>query len=120
MACDFDAVILFAVLTCVPSNDDQVELIAQLKNRLRHGGLIYVSDYYLQGGTSEVKNYQSLNSDDANYGVFTLPEGVTLRHHTKPWIKELLHGFEILQEKEISVQTMNGSPAMAFQILAQK
>ena len=120
LASDFDAVILFAVLTCVPSNDDQVEIIAQLKNRLRYGGLLYISDYYIQGDTSEVKRYQSLNGDHANYGVFTLSEGVTFRHHTKPWIKELLHGFEILLEKKISVQTMNGNPAEAFQILAQK
>lgn len=119
MASDFDAVILFAVLTCVPSNGGQTEIIARLKNRLRQGGLLYISDYYLQDGTREVKRYQSLNNDPENYGVFKLPEGVTFRHHTKPWIKELLRDFTILEEKKITVQTMNGHSAEAFQVLAQ-
>lgn len=117
---DFDAVLLFAVLTCIPSNAGQKELLQLLSNRLRNGGLVYISDYYLQTHTSEVKQYTNLNNDPTNYGVFTLKEGVTFRHHTKEWIKELLSNFVILSEKIIDVKTMNGSSAEAFQIVAQK
>lgn len=117
---DFDTVILFAVLTCIPGNDGQKELINMLYNRLKKGGLIYISDYYLQTDRYEVKNYTTLNDDENNSGVFTLPEGVTFRHHTREWIKELLQNFDILSEKTIEVKTMNGHIAEAFQIIARK
>jgi SAM-dependent methyltransferase len=117
---DFDAVILFAVLTCIPSNAGQKEIIGILQNRLKKGGLLYISDYYLQESTDEVKEYNSLNDDPDNYGVFSLPEGVVFRHHTKEWIKELVQDFEIVSERILPVKTMNGHIAEAFQILARK
>jgi len=116
---DFDVVLLFAVLTCIPSNAGQKELLQLLSDRLRAGGLVYISDYYLQTQTTEVKQYTYLNNDKDNYGVFTLAEGATFRHHTKEWIKELLNGFTILSEKIIAVKTMNGSSAEGFQIVAR-
>ncbi|GIH02743.1 hypothetical protein Rhe02_08100 [Rhizocola hellebori] len=39
-----DVVLLFAVLTCVPSDDDQRRLIDELARVLRPGGLLYISD----------------------------------------------------------------------------
>ncbi len=67
----FDAVLLFAVLTCIASNSGQKELINTLRNRLKDGGLIYISDYYLQATTDEVKKYTFLGDDLNNYGIFT-------------------------------------------------
>jgi SAM-dependent methyltransferase len=116
----FDVIILFAVLTCIPSNDGQKELISLLQSKLKNGGIIYISDYYLQEETSEVSRYEYFNDDPLNYGVFTLPEGATFRHHTKEWIKELLQDLEILEEVPTQVKTMNGNSAMAFQIIARK
>jgi SAM-dependent methyltransferase len=116
----FDAVLLFAVLTCIPSNAGQKELMGILQKRLKKGGLLYISDYYLQENTGEVKEYSFFEEDANNYGVFSLPEGAVFRHHTKEWIKELLQGFEIISEKIIPVKTMNGHAAEAFQILAKK
>ena len=116
----FDVVILFAVLTCIPWNEGQRELISVLQAKLRSGGVLYISDYYLQDETSEVSRYEYLNGDPLNYGVFTLPEGATFRHHTKEWIKELLQDIDILEEVPTEVKTMNGHKAMAFQIIAAK
>ena len=117
---DFDAVLLFAVLTCIPGNEGQKQLIDILRKRLRKNGLIYISDYYLQESAGEAGRYNLLENDPDNYGVFSLPEGVVFRHHTKEWIKELLQDFDILSEKMIPVKTMNGSTAEAFQLLARK
>lgn len=116
----YDAVVLFAVLTCIPSNAAQKELLHILAKNLKKGGLVYISDYYLQPNREEVKKYTFLNNDKNNYGVFTLPEGVVFRHHTKEWIRELLQDFEIISEKVITVKTMNGHAAEAFQILAKR
>ena len=41
------AVLRLAVLTCIPSNASQQALMAQLYTKLRPGGVLYVSDYYL-------------------------------------------------------------------------
>ena len=117
---NYDVAILFAVLTCIPTNEGQQQLIDLLHKRLNAGGLLYISDYYLQESKTEVKQYGSLQNNPDNYGVFSLPEGVVFRHHTKEWIKELLQDFEIVTEKMIPVKTMNGSVAEAFQILAKK
>ena len=115
-----NAIILFAVLTCIPSNEGQKQLIASLCEKLREDGIIYISDYYLQQSSQEVSAYENYNNDPSNYGVFTLAEGATFRHHTKEWIKELLRNFDILDEKQLEVKTMNGHVANAFQIITRK
>jgi SAM-dependent methyltransferase len=115
-----DCILLFAVLTCIPSNFGQSELIKLLRSKLKPGGVLYVSDYYLMPDFVEVGLYECLNNDYENYGVFTLPEGVTFRHHSKNWISKLLKDFKILYETLIEVKTMNGHYAEAFQVIAKK
>ncbi|MFF4902496.1 methyltransferase domain-containing protein [Streptomyces sp. NPDC001068] len=44
----FDAVLLFAVLTCVPDNEAQQAVVAELSRALPPGGLLYVSGLVLQ------------------------------------------------------------------------
>jgi 2-polyprenyl-3-methyl-5-hydroxy-6-metoxy-1,4-benzoquinol methylase len=114
-----DIVLLFAVLTCIPENITQQNLISFLKSKLKPNGLLYISDYYLQEDLAEVRQYEYLNGDKQNGGVFTLPEGATFRHHSKEWIRFLLSDFEIQCEKIIDVITMNGYTAKAFQTLAR-
>lgn len=115
-----DCIFLFAVLTCIPTNAAQIELINLLRSKLKVGGIIYISDYYLQENPTETDRYGYLNNDKNNYGVFTLKEGVTFRHHSKEWISTLLENFKILTEKPIQVMTMNGHTARGFQIIGQK
>jgi SAM-dependent methyltransferase len=115
-----DCIILFAVLTCIPSNEGQNSLMSLLLSKLKKGGIIYISDYYLQENSVEVERYEYLNGDKNNFGVFKLPEGVIFRHHTKEWIKTLTKDFEIISETPIIVKTMNGNIANGFQIIAKK
>jgi SAM-dependent methyltransferase len=106
-----DCIILFAVLTCIPSNEGQNSLMSLLLSKLKKGGIIYISDYYLQENSVEVERYEYLNGDKNNFGVFKLPEGVIFRHHAKEWIKTLTKDFEIISETPIIVKTMNGNIA---------
>jgi SAM-dependent methyltransferase len=115
-----DCILLFAVLTCIPSNDGQEKLIDLLLSKLKKGGIIYISDYYLQEKSVEVERYEYLNGDPSNFGVFKLPEGATFRHHTKEWIKTLTKNFEILIENPLVVKTMNGNSAEGFQLIGRK
>jgi SAM-dependent methyltransferase len=115
-----DCILLFAVLTCIPSNDGQEKLIDLLFSKLKKGGIIYISDYYIQENSVEVRKYEYLNGDPNNFGVFKLLEGATFRHHTKEWIEKLTENFEIFIEKRLSVKTMNGNSADGFQIIGKK
>jgi SAM-dependent methyltransferase len=115
-----DCFLLFAVLTCIPSNQGQFNLISLLQSKLKPGGFVYISDYYLQDNEVSKSRYTFFNNDIDNFGVFSLPEGAILRHHTKEWITALVKDFKILTENAIEVKTMNGNNASAFQLIIQQ
>ena len=77
-------------------------------------------DDYLQDNEVSKSRYTYFNNDLDNFGVFTLPEDATLRHHTKEWIATLVKDFTIEKENIIAVKTMNGNSAAAFQLIVQK
>jgi SAM-dependent methyltransferase len=113
-------VLLFAVLTCIPSNQGQRDLIRLLRSKLKPDGVIYVSDYFLQEDLSEVSRYTFWQGDEANFGVFSLPEGATFRHHPPEWIDSLFEGFHKEKMQEIAVKTMNGHEAKGIQMMWRK
>jgi SAM-dependent methyltransferase len=115
-----DCILLFAVLTCIPSNQGQRDLIRLLRSKLKPNGVLYVSDYFLQDDLSEVSRYTFWQGDEANFGVFTLPEGATFRHHQREWIDLLFEGFRKEKMQEIAVKTMNGHEAKGFQMMWRK
>jgi SAM-dependent methyltransferase len=110
-----DAVLLFAVLTSVPTDDGQRAIVAEITRVLRPGGILYISDMWLQTDERNLQRYQEGEKKYGIYGVFDLSEGVTVRHHTSQWIEELTKGYEQLVLDEIRVLTMNGHPSNAFQ-----
>src|SRR6185295_614648 len=116
----FDAVLLFAVLTCIPSDEDQRGLLAEVKRVLRPGRLLYISDLLLNNDARNRERYQQFAEAYKCYGVFELPEGVAVRHHQKQWIKELTRSFRQLEYEPFTVTTMNGNKSSAFQYLGSK
>lgn len=110
-----DAVLLFAVLTCVPTNDGQLALIAEIARVLPPGGLLYISDIWLQTDERNRERYARDQPKYGTYGVFNLPEGVTVRHHDPGWIETLTGDFETLALDQTDIHTMNGNPAKGFQ-----
>jgi SAM-dependent methyltransferase len=115
-----DAVLLFTVLTCVPSNEGHRAIISEITRVLRASGLLYISDMFLQNDSRNVERYIRDEKKHGIYGIFDLSEGATVRHHDRAWIETLLKDFELLVLDEISVQTMNGHPASAFQWFGRK
>ena len=116
----FDLVILFAVLTSIPSDRGQTELIGEIERILAPGGFIYVSDYPLQDDEKNLARYRENKEKFGRYGVFELSDGGVMRHHDKAWMDGLFAGFDATDQKEISVSTMNGSSATAFQFFGKK
>ena len=115
-----DAALLFSVLTCVPSDDGQLAILRETGRVLRSGGLLYISDLWLQTDPRNVQRYQRDKTKYGLYGVFDLPEGVTVRHHDRHWIERLTQDYELLKLDEIEVTTMNGHPARGFQWFGRK
>lgn len=110
-----DGALLFSVLTCMPTDDGQRTLVNELHRVLRPRGLLYISDLWLQPDERNLTRYARDEPKYGTYGVFDLPEGVTVRHHDPKWIEDLTSDFEIVALDHIEVVTMNGNPAKAFQ-----
>jgi SAM-dependent methyltransferase len=116
----FDAVLLIAVLTCIPTNSGQQSLLEKLQRILQPKGVIYISDYILQDDERNQQRYQQNAVEFGTYGVFRLPEGAVVRHHSIDWIHTLISGLETLDLSYPEVITMNGNSAKAFQYLGSK
>ncbi|MDQ1289482.1 MAG: hypothetical protein QG622_3048 [Actinomycetota bacterium] len=117
---EVDAVLLVAVLTCLPSDDDQRRLVEELHRVLRPGGVLCVSDYPLQEDRRNLDRYERSAARYGTYGVFTTGDGAVCRHHDPAWFDTLLGGFAITRTRRVPVRTMNGHPATAVQFRAVK
>ena len=115
----FDAVILFALLTCVPRDEDQDNILKEIKRVLKRGGLIYISDYLTCEDSRSKRRYDEFKTKYGIYGIFELPEGTVLRHYQEERIDELTSDFQKLWYKKFHVKTMNGNNASAFQFIGK-
>jgi len=115
-----DGVLLFGVLTCIPTDEGQRAAVSEISRVLRPGGLLYISDFWLQSDARNLERYESGFAKHGRYGVFDLPEGVTLRHHDREWIAQLTSAYQVAALDETNVITMNGHHAAAFQWFGRK
>ncbi|WP_436532891.1 class I SAM-dependent methyltransferase [Actinoplanes sp. HUAS TT8] len=120
-AASFDMVTLFAVLTCVPDDRAQRELVTELHRLLAPGGVLYLSELTVQPDERSRRRYDT-HAERAGtpYGVFITDDGAACRHHDVAHLRRLLTDFHITDERHIEVFTMNGNPAEAVQILARR
>jgi SAM-dependent methyltransferase len=115
-----EAVLLFATLTCIPQNEAQLSLIAEVERILRPGGLLYISDLLLNEDPRNRERYERDAEIYGTFGVFELSEGVVVRHHRREWIEELTGTFTQLEYEPFSAITMNGNKSSAFQYLGRR
>jgi ubiquinone/menaquinone biosynthesis C-methylase UbiE len=115
----FDAVLLFTLLTCMPRDSEQLELMTEVSRVLRPGGLVYISDLLLNRDARNIDRYQQFANEFGTYGVFRLPEGVAVRHHSAEWIRSITANFTQLKYERFTVRTMNGNQSEAFQYLGR-
>jgi len=116
----FDAVLLIAVLTCVPADADQQALVEEIRRLLRPGGLLYLCDFLLRSDDRNLQRYREQEPVHGTYGVFALDDGLPLRHHDPAWVRELLRPFESLEFESFEATTMLGNPATGFRFAGRK
>ncbi len=115
-----DAVVLFSVLTCVLEDGAQRDLIAELLRTLQPGGVLYVSDLLLQEDERNLARYDTAGVEGLPYGCFQAADEARFRHMKPEWLEQLFEGLERVHARELTVHTMNGNPARAFQWMLRK
>ena len=115
----FDACLLLAVLTCIPSDDGIARTLTEVRRVLKPGGLLFVSDYPLQSDARNQARYREFESEFGTFGVFRT-ENAIVRHYGQEQISAWLSGFEEVWRDRIRVCTMNGNESDVFQIAARK
>ena len=115
-----DAVILFAVLTCIAEDPEQEKLISEIYRVLKPGGILYVNDFLLNSDERNLTRYQKFEEKYGCYGVFELPEGAIVRHHSEERIDALLKDFSGREFERLTFTTMNGNRSNGFFYIGEK
>ena len=116
----FDAVLLLAVLTCIPDSNEQSRLFSELYRVLKDGGILYLSDLLINSNRRNQGRYKRFEPKYECYGVFELEEGATLRHHTREYLERLASSFKTIYQQEFQVETMNGHKSRAIRMIFRK
>lgn len=116
---NFDSIILFAVLTCIVNDDEQIFLMNEIKRVLKPNGILYINDFLLNTDQRNVKRYKVYEDKYDKYGVFELPEGAVLRHYDLNWIKSIISDFNNIKLETVTYTTMNGNKSNGFVYLGE-
>lgn len=118
----FDAALLFAVLTCVPRDEDQSAIVGELGRLVRPGGVLYLSDVPVQDDALNQGRYARFVGRYGTFGVFETPDGGVFRHHPPSRLRGLVRaaGFSVVAERTGSVGTLDGRTAQRLQIIARR
>jgi ubiquinone/menaquinone biosynthesis C-methylase UbiE len=116
----FDAVILIAVLTCIAESEGQRGLISEIERVLKDGGVLYINDYLLNTDQRNIARYDKARKKYGVYGIFELPEGAVVRHHTPDHISDITSSFDRLVFETVVYTTMNGNRSDGFYYLGRK
>lgn len=116
----FDAVLLLAVLTCIPDSGEQTRLIFELYRVLKDGRILYLSDLLINSDRRNRDRYERFEPKHGCFGGFELEDVVVLRHHAREYLECLASPFRTIGRQEFQVETMNSHSARAVRMTMQK
>jgi SAM-dependent methyltransferase len=116
----FDAVLLIAVLTCIAESEGQRRLMAEIERVLKDDGILYINDYLLNTDRRNIERYDKARRKYGVYGIFELPEGAVVRHHTPEHLFDITEGFNRLVFETVVYTTMNGHRSNGFYYIGRK
>ncbi len=115
-----DAVLLIAVLTCIPENKDQDKLVSEIYRVLKPGGVLYINDFLLNTDKRNIERYNRFQKQHGTYGIFEIDGGGILRHFSGERVKQLLSSFKELEQEKVVYTTMNGNRSNGFYYIGRK
>ncbi len=115
-----DAVILFAVLTCIVNDKEQAALLKEIERVLKPNGILYINDFLLNTDERNIERYKLFQDKYQKYGVFELPEGAVVRHHDIKWVEQCVQLFDKLILNQVVYTTMNGNKSNGYYYLGRK
>jgi ubiquinone/menaquinone biosynthesis C-methylase UbiE len=115
-----DAIFMSTVLCCVPDDETQVNIIAELSRVLKSGGVLYLSDFLISDDPISIQKYAKGLEEHGVMGIYTTTDNLTVRHFTTSAIMELLKDFDIQWFEQFNFKTMNQNRARTFHCVAKK
>ena len=79
-----------------------------------------MNDFLLNTDSRNIQRYDKGKDKFGKYGIFELPEGAIVRHHSEEWIKELLRDYTPLEYARVTFTTMNGHTSNGFYFIGRK
>ncbi|WP_320170698.1 class I SAM-dependent methyltransferase [Maridesulfovibrio sp.] len=116
----FDAVLLIAVLTCIPTDGEQSALVDEIRRVLKPGGILYINDFMLNSDQRNLDRYAKYEPKHGCYGVFELEGGGVLRHFSEERIVSLLDSFTTVEFEKVVYTTMNGNTSNGFYYIGRR
>ena len=116
----FDSVLLLAVLTCIIEDEGQKKLMSEIQRVLKDSGILYINDYMINEDQRNIERYDKYKDKYGKFGIFELPEGAVVRHHTKDHILEITKDFHGLVFQLVIYTTMNGNKSNGFYYIGEK
>lgn len=104
----FDAVVIAALLTSVPSPRHHAMIVAEIARVLRPGGEVFGVDF-LRG----------VNTGYLAGGGFRATNGIPMMHFKDTEITSLFQGFTLIESKRVVVNSLSGKPAEVLQYAFQ-
>lgn len=101
--CSFDAVVVCAVFTCIPSLEERVEVVAEIMRVLKPGGFLHIAEFCSEEET-----------------VFTAGLGISMRYSRPEELRELFGGFQYVYDEVVGASTMSGKDAQSYRAIVQK
>jgi hypothetical protein len=95
------------VFTCIPRDEDQRLLMAEVFRLLAPGGVVYVSDFLLHSDERNLLRYRKHCERFGTFGVFE-EGGAVFRHHTLESLPK--RRSEALRGEDQAGQSRDGMP----------
>ncbi|AQU83144.1 MULTISPECIES: class I SAM-dependent methyltransferase [unclassified Halomonas] len=101
--CSFDAVVVCAVFTCIPSLEERIEVVAEIMRVLKPGGLLHIAEF--------------CSEEEA---IFTGGLEISMRYSRPKALRELFGDFQYFHDEVVGASTMSGKDAQSYRAFVQK
>jgi ubiquinone/menaquinone biosynthesis C-methylase UbiE len=113
-----DAVLIYALLTCVTDPGLEVKILEEARRILKRGGTLFLNDFLIN--EHPVHTYERHEDRFGPYAIFRVDGNDGLLKHMSPErLKALLGHFEIISFEQTEFKTMHGNVGRGAMVTAR-